>query len=975
MSDQHIDLGGQELQIAVGYTTAKEVYDFLGFKPDRGHIALLTGKDAVNFLEICRQVEADRALKPGAEGAETFFRLRRGHFDLGPVKLNMGAELPALTGSEYTLDLLRQSLQEVPEYSDQVKTELLERMRQELEQAFAQQQAQPGASLQEKGFYKAEKVQVLSAESAGMADDPEMLQRGDQMIANTKEQTEEIGRRVYLDFIDKRSSAWATAEDSPVLYDTTSKRYYLDYADAVKPDNAYHVARCRHKMQIFADDWQGQVTPGKVDLASAINEGDLVKQQFGMAKALGVCAAEAAGQTPGSFMSFSEVLKADKLIGRRFNFFTAFKRAYDFYSAENKLRKAQAMEIRSNQTGSAARQQALQKKASMLKRKAEMTLYKQAAHNVIKSAAPRTVNLLKNGGRERYSYVARVFSDYVQAKAEYDCKRLDSCFFTDKFPLHQYDRFAVDFLNLLADRGLDVTHDQELKQFVGGLLNRTDDACRRLDAVMAQAHERFLKKSGPFKEEFTAALRQEAEKFKQEIEQCYQLPKKEETAALKAFDPSKEPLYLVIPANERALLLKNNPEICCDLKNGFLCVENTQQNRIKFAAYRPDQTQPQVKLSDGAALIAQRAGDALRQHGFSVTDLKLDGRWQVDPRDKSRSYVINLDGKPRMQLRDFNGSLNVTVMLGEPSQSEKAELKVKFERETLTAKAIAEQRKEQCSAQLRAELGKLDQSLMHGHSPYLEKKGVPQEVLGPVLCDEDGSQAAKLAGAYKPGAQTYYRNALVLPLVNAAGKIMSTQIINEDGEKIFAKGTSVKGSFYPLGGYEHLKSADSIMIAEGIATAGTIAKYAPDNVAVVACMDCTNMQAVTQSLLAAFPDKGLALMADNDVKTADVQKVNPGMAAAGNTVKQLQAVRSHIPVFAPPLSKKDLLSGLSDFNDADKVSPLMTKARVTEAVRAVEQSRERMLKARSKEQLDASQVLAEQARAKAAAGGNVHGRR
>ena len=72
---------------------------------------------------------------------------------------------------------------------------------------------------------------------------------------------------------------------------------------------------------------------------------------------------------------------------------------------------------------------------------------------------------------------------------------------------------------------------------------------------------------------------------------------------------------------------------------------------------------------------------------------------------------------------------------------------------------------------------------------------------------------------------------------------------------------------------------DSLLIAEGVATAATL--YQATSCAVAACFSCGNMEAVARALRQKFPGVRMTVCADNDVNTPG----NPGVTHARAAAK------------------------------------------------------------------------------------------
>jgi hypothetical protein len=131
-------------------------------------------------------------------------------------------------------------------------------------------------------------------------------------------------------------------------------------------------------------------------------------------------------------------------------------------------------------------------------------------------------------------------------------------------------------------------------------------------------------------------------------------------------------------------------------------------------------------------------------------------------------------------------------------------------------------------------------------------------------------------------------------------------------------------------GLQKLAVSPVIAIAEGYATAATVAKYG--DVPAVAAFDSGNLLAVATALHDRFPDKRIMIAGDDDHKLEN----NPGR------VKALEAaLAAHGMVVFPNSTAAQREKGLTDFNDLALENPRLAKHQLEEAVwRARQQSEE-----------------------------------
>lgn len=119
---------------------------------------------------------------------------------------------------------------------------------------------------------------------------------------------------------------------------------------------------------------------------------------------------------------------------------------------------------------------------------------------------------------------------------------------------------------------------------------------------------------------------------------------------------------------------------------------------------------------------------------------------------------------------------------------------------------------------------------------------------------------------------------LLLVLKNGAGATTGAQVIKPDGSKRLVAGTVKKGSFCVVssGG-----SPETVIIAEGLATALSVQQFRPD-ATTIAAIDAGNLLPVAQVMQQRYPDAQIIIAADNDIKPGEP---NTGKVAAEKAAK------------------------------------------------------------------------------------------
>ena len=199
-------------------------------------------------------------------------------------------------------------------------------------------------------------------------------------------------------------------------------------------------------------------------------------------------------------------------------------------------------------------------------------------------------------------------------------------------------------------------------------------------------------------------------------------------------------------------------------------------------------------------------------------------------------------------------------------------------------------------------------------SPYLDRKGI---------APRDGIFTDK-------EAMTTY-----IPAIDETGKCWTMQTIYEDGTKRFAKEGRKEGGFHAIGGLQAIASSPVIVIAEGYATAASLADVM--GIPTIAAFDAGNLELVAGALHKQFPDKPIIVAGDDDKHLELTQCVNVGRDKA---TKAALAVNGTVvfPVFAPNEQTSDPKL-FKDFNDLATKSVLGKEGVNRQLHRAIEQVR------------------------------------
>ncbi|HRZ07689.1 MAG TPA: toprim domain-containing protein [Candidatus Competibacteraceae bacterium] len=202
----------------------------------------------------------------------------------------------------------------------------------------------------------------------------------------------------------------------------------------------------------------------------------------------------------------------------------------------------------------------------------------------------------------------------------------------------------------------------------------------------------------------------------------------------------------------------------------------------------------------------------------------------------------------------------------ELTETERAERDRKWQEAQAQRQAEERRRQEEAAAKAQTLLDAA-QPAIPAHS-YLSRKGVK-------------SHPDVLQGDWKGRA-----GCLLIPLRDPSGRLGTIQAIFPERDerlgrdKDFLSGGRKRGCYFLIG---DLSGADTLLIAEGYATAATL--HEATGYPTVMAADAGNLQPVAEALRALYPDLHIIICADNDRHTDG----NPGLTKARQAAKAIRA--------------------------------------------------------------------------------------
>nr|BCU00973.1 hypothetical protein [uncultured bacterium] len=340
---------------------------------------------------------------------------------------------------------------------------------------------------------------------------------------------------------------------------------------------------------------------------------------------------------------------------------------------------------------------------------------------------------------------------------------------------------------------------------------------------------------------------------------------------------AQERVYLAVPYGERAAAKAAGAQWDKAAKSWY-AGPNADMTRLE--RWKPEN----VPGQQGPAMTPKEEfADAMRSLGCIVSGEHpiMDGkrhRITVEGDKKGEQagfYVGHLDGHPAGYIKNNRTGLDMKWKSKGYTLDPEEKAKLQAEAATKLADRAAEQeRLHEATAQ---RVGRQAENLLPvtEPTPYMQAKGI--EAHAGLLTDKDGQK-------------TY------IPAFDVDGKQWTMQYIQEDGTKRFAKDSRKEGCFHPVGGMDAVAAAPALVIAEGYATAATLAGELGQ--ATVAAFDSGNLPAVARALHEKFPDKPVIIAGDDDRHQVITQGTNPGRTKAEEAAKAVGGM-AIFPIFAP----------------------------------------------------------------------------
>lgn len=378
------------------------------------------------------------------------------------------------------------------------------------------------------------------------------------------------------------------------------------------------------------------------------------------------------------------------------------------------------------------------------------------------------------------------------------------------------------------------------------------------------------------------------------------MPKeKEQQTPEPAARQSQSRQYLAVPYDEKGAAKAQGAKWDPEAKSWYAGPDADMTGLQKWLP--ENQRQPeQTPAPDPRHEFAQ----ALRQMGFVLEDGHpvMDGKSHrvavSDDKQGERSgfYVGHLDGRPAGYAKNNRS--------GEEMRW-KSEGKILTPEDKAVFAARSAEKLKARAEELEATHNRTAQRVLHQ--------------LGGMTAAEEPTEYMRAKGiGPQTGVYLGKDGVTCLPAQDVDGKVWTMQYIQPDGTKRFAAGGKKEGCFHPVGGsrgVDEVLKAPAIVIAEGYATAASLAKEL--GFATIAAFDSGNVVHVAEAFREKYPEKAILIAGDDDRHLP----TNPGRAKAELAAKKVGGL-AVFPIFTPEEKGREF----TDFNDLATRSKLGAEA-------------------------------------------------
>ena len=385
--------------------------------------------------------------------------------------------------------------------------------------------------------------------------------------------------------------------------------------------------------------------------------------------------------------------------------------------------------------------------------------------------------------------------------------------------------------------------------------------------------------------------------------------------------------YLAVPYGERHVAKAAGAKWDAAAKSWYV---GEGSDPSKLARWNPDTV---AHRQEAAVSPEVEFAAAMKAMGLTIPAGHpiMDGTRQRVPttddkgKETSGFYIAYLDGHPAGHIKNFKSSLDMNWKSTGNALSEEEKARLNAEAATKRDAREREQAATYEETAGRVQRRAAGYQQIESPTPYMVRKGI-EPTIGAMMDGRDST--------------------IHLPAIDAQGKHWTTQYIQDDGTKRYAKDSHKEGCFHVVNGgrtpeeaLAALAAAPRLMIGEGYATMNTIASVVQHPT--VSAFDSGNLPAVAKALHGRFPDKPIFVVGEDDQRVLERHGYNPGREKATEAANAVGGKPMFL-TFAPGEQAADP-ARFTDFNDLAVNSSLGREGLERQVKAAVENPRAQAL--------------------------------
>ncbi|MDY6416658.1 MAG: hypothetical protein SPK83_07385, partial [Succinivibrio dextrinosolvens] len=744
-------------------------------------------------------------------------------------------------------------------------------------------------------------------------------------------------------------------------FDPVAHLWYCDYELAQIARISKRIQRCIRPNKITPlDIGNGKPTLGKSMLARALNERDFAKRETFIALALNECAREKSLGVDGCINNYNDIYRAFEKAGMKLGFRDSYRVSNDFYRAVSMQKKAAS--YKSDADLIAAYDQA--------EKKSKYKLLNHAATNIANSVEGQLYQLskTKRTPEEIIGIFGSLCKDYLLGIATLANAGLETGQDNPLLREHQvkfqrnFNAFITELV--IKDNKLklsdDERHNRELlikqlksmqeytQRYAVNIRNRNlDDVNGNVVKPLSRAEI----------EEKQALNNGEAGQLLGIFERLgYHTLKNIDTKPFEREDLElksvNKPFYLVMDHEQRKLLSdEQKDKLYIDPFHGAICCD--ESDKELFKEFLPSEQDLQ-KMRDYSETLRGAIAKHLTENGQEIEPEKVILDLKSHKLGNLTYKFYTFATEPAIQIMNNDTGEQFEYKLGVETNLKFETFKQEFSKAMMTKNAfemndrmkVADYIEDTFKSEKMHSVKNTDLDF-----PYFKKIGMSVDQLDGYI-DLEGAYDGYVFENDKDNVQT--KSTVFCPMYTTSGKIINAMAISDSGKQEFMGGAPVKGAFSTAAKYlkakdqngeeitgaealvKNLSEAKCIIVTTDPISAAAIAKYAPsgeNNTVVVSANTSSNLKNVAQNLARDYPEAGIAIFGENNIREAGLTGKNIGAHEAEHTARvALRDLRPTAKAYLPMFSRAEQGEGRCMFSELEQLKPEVLQKQVINAV-------------------------------------------